>query len=45
MLHTSCETGSGLEIVGKIVLPECSINFLTDFLRLLALSSNCFLYN
>jgi hypothetical protein len=37
--------GSGVEIVeGKVVLPECSINFVTDFLRLLALSSNSFLY-
>lgn len=36
--------GSGIEIVvGKFALPECSINFETDFLRLLALSSNCFL--
>lgn len=45
VLHTSCDIGSGIKIfVGKVALPERSINFETDFLRLLALSSNCFLY-
>jgi len=42
--HTSNEMGSGVKIVdGKTALPECSINFVIDFSRLLALSSNCFL--
>jgi len=36
--------GSGVKTEEeKAVLPECSINFVTDFSRLLALSSNCFL--
>lgn len=45
LLHTSCDMDSGVKIEeGKAALPECSINFVTDFSRLLALSSNCFLY-
>lgn len=44
LYHTSCEIGRGVKVVeGKAALPECSINFVTDFSRLLALSSNCFL--
>lgn len=43
-LHTSNEMGIGVNIVLGKVFPECSSNFVTDFLRLLALSSNCFLY-